>query len=113
MPGALTATTVAVWRIHLRTITLDPTKYHFKPALLRDNYEEMFHIICASTLLGQSIMVYLQQMGFPEVWGCSGRRVANSYCAYFTGSSTIFAVIDHIKGYISTSIPPSNPATGG
>lgn len=50
-----------------RTITFDPTEYRFKLALLRNNYEEMLYIIRTSTLLGQSIIAYLQQKGFPEV----------------------------------------------
>lgn len=50
-----------------RTITIDPTEYRFKLALLRNNYEEMLHIIRTSNLLGQSIIAYLQQKGFPEV----------------------------------------------
>ena len=53
-----------------QTITFDPTEYRFKLALLRNNYEEMLHIIRTSTLLGQSIIAYLQQKGFPEVWRC-------------------------------------------
>lgn len=39
----------------------------FKVAFLRNSYEEMLHIIRTSTLLGQSIIAYLQQKGFPEV----------------------------------------------
>ncbi|KIM59304.1 hypothetical protein SCLCIDRAFT_126402, partial [Scleroderma citrinum Foug A] len=50
-----------------RTITFDPTEYRFKLALLCNNYEEMLHIIHTSTLLGQSIIAYLQQKGFPEI----------------------------------------------
>ena len=50
-----------------RTITFDPTEYRFKLALLKNNYEEMLHIIKTLTLLGQSIIAYLQQKGFPEV----------------------------------------------
>lgn len=53
-----------------RTITFDPTEYRFKLALLKNNYEEMLYIIKTSTLLGQSIIAYLQQKGFPEV--CKG-----------------------------------------
>jgi coatomer protein complex subunit alpha (xenin) len=59
-----------------RTITFDPTEYRFKLALLRNNHEEMLHIIRTSTLIGQSIIAYLQQKGFPEVnvsvfvWDC-------------------------------------------
>ncbi|KAF9031140.1 coatomer WD associated region-domain-containing protein [Rhodocollybia butyracea] len=49
-----------------RTITFDPTEYRFKLALLKNNYEEMLYIIKTSTLLGQSIIAYLQQKGFPE-----------------------------------------------
>jgi len=50
-----------------RTITFDPTEYRFKLALLKNNHEEMLYIIKTSTLLGQSIIAYLQQKGFPEV----------------------------------------------
>jgi hypothetical protein len=50
-----------------RTITFDPTEYRFKLALLRHNYEEVLHIIRTSALIGQSIIAYLQQKGFPEV----------------------------------------------
>jgi coatomer protein complex subunit alpha (xenin) len=50
-----------------RTITFDPHEYRFKLALLHNNHEEMLHIIRTSTLLGQSIIAYLQQKGFPEV----------------------------------------------
>ncbi|KAK0449697.1 coatomer WD associated region-domain-containing protein [Desarmillaria tabescens] len=50
-----------------RTITFDPTEYRFKLALLRNNYEEMLYIIKTSTLIGQSIIGYLQQKGFPEI----------------------------------------------
>ncbi|KAJ7841565.1 coatomer WD associated region-domain-containing protein [Mycena olivaceomarginata] len=49
-----------------RTITFDPTEYRFKLVLLKNNYEEMLYIICMSTLLRQSTIVYLQQKGFPE-----------------------------------------------
>lgn len=50
-----------------RTITIDPTEYRFKLALLRSNYDEMLHIIKTSNLVGQSIIAYLQQKGFPEI----------------------------------------------
>ncbi|KAL5481033.1 hypothetical protein ACEPAI_9974 [Sanghuangporus weigelae] len=50
-----------------RTINIDPTEYRFKLALLRHNYEEMLHIIKTSNLVGQSIIAYLQQKGFPEI----------------------------------------------
>ncbi|KIY66676.1 Coatomer, alpha subunit [Cylindrobasidium torrendii FP15055 ss-10] len=50
-----------------RTITFDPTEYRFKLALLKNNYEEMLYIIKTSTLIGQSIIGYLQKKGFPEI----------------------------------------------
>lgn len=50
-----------------RTITFDPTEYRFKLALLKNNYEEMLYIIRTSNLIGQSIIAYLQQKGFPEI----------------------------------------------
>ncbi|KAJ7695513.1 coatomer WD associated region-domain-containing protein [Mycena olivaceomarginata] len=47
--------------------TLNHVKYlPFKLALLKNNYEEMLYIICTSALLGQNIIAYLQQKGFPE-----------------------------------------------
>ena len=50
-----------------RTITIDPTEYRFKLALMRNNYEEILYVIRTSNLLGQSIIAYLQQKGYPEV----------------------------------------------
>ncbi|KAF8496519.1 coatomer subunit alpha-2 [Russula emetica] len=50
-----------------RTITIDPTEYRFKLALIRDNYDEVLYLIRTSSLLGQSIIAYLQQKGFPEI----------------------------------------------
>jgi coatomer protein complex subunit alpha (xenin) len=50
-----------------KTIPFDPTEYRFKMALVKNNYEEMLHIIRTSNLLGQSIIAYLQQKGFPEI----------------------------------------------
>ncbi|CAK5274683.1 unnamed protein product [Mycena citricolor] len=50
-----------------RTITFDPTEYRFKLALLKGNHEEMLYIIKTSTLLGQSIIGYLKERGWPEI----------------------------------------------
>lgn len=50
-----------------RTISIDPTEYRFKLALIRNNYDEVLHIIRTSNLVGQSIIAYLQKKGFPEV----------------------------------------------
>jgi coatomer protein complex subunit alpha (xenin) len=51
-----------------KTITIDPTEYRFKLALQSKNYEDVLHIIRTSNLVGQSIISYLQQQSFPEVW---------------------------------------------
>jgi coatomer protein complex subunit alpha (xenin) len=50
-----------------RTIAIDPTEYRFKLALVRQNYDEVLHIIRTSSLVGQSIIAYLQKKGYPEV----------------------------------------------
>ena len=51
----------------VRPIEFDPTDYRFKLALINRNYEEVFHIIRTSSLVGQSIVAYLQKKGYPEV----------------------------------------------
>ncbi|KIM31135.1 hypothetical protein M408DRAFT_327425 [Serendipita vermifera MAFF 305830] len=50
-----------------RTITMDPTEYKFKLALIKNNYDEVLRIIQTSNLVGQSIIAYLQKKGFPEI----------------------------------------------
>jgi len=50
-----------------RILQIDPTEYRFKLALVRRNYEEMLHIIQNSSLVGQSIISYLQKKGYPEI----------------------------------------------
>ncbi|KDQ13419.1 hypothetical protein BOTBODRAFT_33724 [Botryobasidium botryosum FD-172 SS1] len=50
-----------------KTLTIDPTEYRFKLALVRHNYDEVLHIIRTSNLVGQSIISYLQKKGFPEI----------------------------------------------
>jgi len=50
-----------------RTITIDPTEYRFKLALIRKNYDEVLQIIRTSNLVGQSIIGYLQKKGYPEI----------------------------------------------
>ncbi|KAJ3292189.1 hypothetical protein HK104_005514 [Borealophlyctis nickersoniae] len=51
----------------VRVITIDPTEYRFKLALVRKNYDEVLHIIRTSNLVGQSIIAYLQKKGYPEI----------------------------------------------
>jgi coatomer protein complex subunit alpha (xenin) len=50
-----------------KTIKIDPTEYHFKLALVKRDYGEMFNIIKNSQLVGQSIISYVQKKGYPEI----------------------------------------------
>ncbi|WFD30062.1 hypothetical protein MSPP1_001076 [Malassezia sp. CBS 17886] len=50
-----------------RTVTIDPTEYRFKLALLEERYDEVLGIIRTSRLVGQSIIAYLQKKGYPEI----------------------------------------------
>jgi coatomer protein complex subunit alpha (xenin) len=50
-----------------KTLNIDPTEYRFKLALVKRNYEEMLQIIKNSSLVGQSIISYLQKKGYPEI----------------------------------------------
>lgn len=48
-------------------LEIDPTEYRFKLALVKRNYDEMLQIIKTSSLVGQSIISYLQKKGYPEI----------------------------------------------
>lgn len=48
-------------------LDIDPTEYRFKLALVKRNYDEMLQIIRNSSLVGQSIISYLQKKGYPEI----------------------------------------------
>ncbi|RKF79937.1 putative coatomer subunit alpha [Golovinomyces cichoracearum] len=50
-----------------KILDIDPTEYRFKLALVKRHYEEMLHIIKNSSLVGQSIISYLQKKGYPEI----------------------------------------------
>ena len=50
-----------------KVLTIDPTEYRFKLALVKRNYDEMLSIIKTSSLVGQSIISYLQKKGYPEI----------------------------------------------
>eukprot|EP00731_Ephydatia_muelleri_P009629 Em0005g215a len=50
-----------------RVLTVDPTEYKFKLALINRKYEEVLHMVRNAKLVGQSIIAYLQQKGYPEV----------------------------------------------
>ena len=51
-----------------KTLTIDPTEFLFKLALQKKDYEEVLRIVRTSNLVGQSIISYLQQKGYPEVY---------------------------------------------
>ncbi|KAI1340692.1 Coatomer, alpha subunit [Xylariaceae sp. FL0016] len=50
-----------------KVLHIDPTEYRFKLSLVKRNYEEMLHLIRTSSLVGQSIISYLQKKGYPEI----------------------------------------------
>ena len=50
-----------------KVLQIDPTEYRFKLALVKRNYDEMLNIIKTSSLVGQSIISYLQKKGYPEI----------------------------------------------
>lgn len=50
-----------------RVFTIDPTEYRFKLALVKRQYDEMLNIIKTSSLVGQSIISYVQKKGYPEI----------------------------------------------
>ncbi|VVC28200.1 WD40-repeat-containing domain,Anaphase-promoting complex subunit 4, WD40 domain,Coatomer alpha [Cinara cedri] len=50
-----------------RVLNIDTTEYKFKLALIKRKYEEVLHIVKNDRLIGQSIIAYLQQKGYPEV----------------------------------------------
>uniref|UniRef100_H2YWH8 Uncharacterized protein n=1 Tax=Ciona savignyi TaxID=51511 RepID=H2YWH8_CIOSA len=50
-----------------RVLAIDPTEFKFKMALVNRKYDEVLHMVRNSKLVGQSIIAYLQQKGYPEV----------------------------------------------
>ncbi|XP_064393238.1 coatomer subunit alpha-like isoform X1 [Halichondria panicea] len=50
-----------------RVLSIDPTEYKFKLALINRKYDEVLHMVRTAKLVGQSIIAYLQQKGYPEV----------------------------------------------
>jgi len=50
-----------------RILNIDPTEYRFKLALINRKYEDVLHMVRNAKLVGQSIIAYLQQKGYPEV----------------------------------------------
>lgn len=50
-----------------RVLNIDTTEFKFKLALINRKYEEVLHMVRNARLVGQSIIAYLQQKGYPEV----------------------------------------------
>uniref|UniRef100_M3ZCE9 COPI coat complex subunit alpha n=1 Tax=Nomascus leucogenys TaxID=61853 RepID=M3ZCE9_NOMLE len=50
-----------------RVLTIDPTEFKFKLALINRKYDEVLHMVRNAKLVGQSIIAYLQKKGYPEV----------------------------------------------
>lgn len=50
-----------------RVLNIDTTEYKFKLALIHRKYEEVLQMVRNAKLVGQSIIAYLQQKGYPEV----------------------------------------------
>ncbi|CCH61765.1 hypothetical protein TBLA_0F02230 [Henningerozyma blattae CBS 6284] len=48
-------------------LTIDPTEYRFKKALVNKNFPEVLRIINNSNLVGENIISYLQKAGYPEI----------------------------------------------
>jgi len=48
-------------------LTIDPTEYRFKLALINRRYDEVLNMVRNANLVGQSIIAYLQKKGYPEV----------------------------------------------
>jgi len=50
-----------------REISIDPTEFKFKLALIDRKYDQVLNIIRNSNLVGQAVIAYLQKKGYPEV----------------------------------------------
>lgn len=50
-----------------RVLTIDPTEFKFKLALIHNKYEEVLYMVKNARLVGQAIISYLQKKGYPEV----------------------------------------------
>lgn len=48
-------------------LTIDPTEFKFKLSLIHQKYEEVLYMVRNARLVGQAIISYLQQKGYPEV----------------------------------------------
>ncbi|XP_045455561.1 coatomer subunit alpha [Melitaea cinxia] len=50
-----------------KVLAVDPTEYRFKLALVTRQYDQVLHMVRTAKLVGQSIIAYLQEKGYPEV----------------------------------------------
>lgn len=50
-----------------RVLTIDPTEFKFKLALIHHKYDQVLYMVRNARLVGQAIISYLQQKGYPEV----------------------------------------------
>lgn len=50
-----------------KILSIDPTEYRFKLALISRRYEEVLYMVNHANLVGQAIIGYLEQKGYPEV----------------------------------------------
>ncbi|XP_049880521.1 coatomer subunit alpha isoform X2 [Pectinophora gossypiella] len=50
-----------------KVLYIDPTEYRFKLALVTRQYDQVLHMVRTAKLVGQSIIAYLQEKGYPEV----------------------------------------------
>lgn len=50
-----------------KAIVIDATEYIFKLSLMRKRYDHVMSMIRSSQLVGQAMIAYLQQKGYPEV----------------------------------------------
>lgn len=53
--------------VSVKVLTIDPTEYRFKLALINRRYDEVLNMVRNAKLVGQSIIAYLQKKGYPEV----------------------------------------------
>jgi len=54
-------------QVRARVLSIDPTEFKFKLALVNRKYCEVLNMVRNTKLVGQSIIAYLQQKGYPEV----------------------------------------------
>lgn len=50
-----------------KILTIDPTEYRFKLALVNRRYDDVLNMVRGAKLVGQSIIAYLQKNGYPEI----------------------------------------------